>query len=54
MLSPWHLDDNPVRRRMLLVDRTDTEREYAYRLSPMGRLEQALDESRQQGGRWWT
>jgi phosphoglycolate phosphatase-like HAD superfamily hydrolase len=34
-------------RLMLLVDHTDAEREYAYRVSPMGRLEKALDEARE-------
>jgi phosphoglycolate phosphatase-like HAD superfamily hydrolase len=37
------------RRLMLLVDHTDAAREYAYRVSPMGRLEQALEEARQRG-----
>jgi hypothetical protein len=31
------------------VDHTDAAREYAYRLSPMGRLDKALDEARQCG-----
>jgi phosphoglycolate phosphatase-like HAD superfamily hydrolase len=37
------------RRLMLLVDHTDADREFAYRVSPMGRLEQALDEAQQRG-----
>ena len=36
---------------MLLVDHTDAEREFGYRVSPMGRLEHALDEAYQRG---WT
>jgi len=39
------------RRLMLLVDHTDAEREFEYRVSPMGRLELALDEADQRG---WT
>jgi hypothetical protein len=41
----------PGRRLMLLVDHTDAEREYAYRVHPtgMGRLETALVEARQRG-----
>ena len=41
----------PGRRLMLLVDHTDAEREFDYRVSPMGRLELALDEAHQRG---WT
>ncbi len=41
----------PGRRLMLLVDHTDPEREFAYRVSPMGRWEQALEEADQRG---WT
>jgi phosphoglycolate phosphatase-like HAD superfamily hydrolase len=41
----------PGRRLMLLVDHTDAEREFIYRVSPMGRLELALDEAHQRG---WT
>ena len=41
----------PGRRLMLLVDHTDAEREFLYRVSPMGRLELALDEAHQRG---WT
>ena len=41
----------PGRRLMLLVDHTDAEREFVYRVSPMGRLELALDEAHQRG---WT
>jgi phosphoglycolate phosphatase-like HAD superfamily hydrolase len=37
------------RRLMLLVDHTDADREFAYRVSPMGRLETALDEAQQRG-----
>jgi phosphoglycolate phosphatase-like HAD superfamily hydrolase len=37
----------PGRRLMLLVDHTDGEREFAYRVSPLGRLEQALVEAEQ-------
>ncbi len=37
------------RRLMLLVDHTDATREYAYRGSPMGHLEKALDEAHQRG-----
>jgi hypothetical protein len=32
-----------------LVDHTDEEREFNYRVSPMGRLEQALEEARRRG-----
>jgi len=39
------------RRLMLLVDHTDAEREFDYRVSPMGRLEVALQEAQQRG---WT
>ncbi len=39
------------RRLMLLVDHTDAEREFEYRVSPMGRLELALEEAEQRG---WT
>ena len=35
----------------LIVDHDDEEREYAYRVSPLGRLEVALAEARQRG---WT
>ena len=41
----------PGRRLMVLVDHTDDEREVAYRVSPMGRLEAALVEAQQRG---WT
>ena len=41
----------PGRRLMLLVDHTDAEREFLYRVSSMGRLELALDEAHQRG---WT
>ena len=41
----------PGRRLMLLVDHTDADREFDYRVSPMGRLEVALDEAHQRG---WT
>jgi haloacid dehalogenase-like hydrolase len=41
----------PGRRLMLLVDHTDAEREFLYRVSPIGRLELALDEAHQRG---WT
>ena len=41
----------PGCRLMLLVDHTDAEREFVYRVSPMGRLELALDEAHQRG---WT
>ena len=41
----------PGRSLMLLVDHTDAEREFEYRVSPMGRLELALDEAAQRG---WT
>ena len=41
----------PGRRLMLLVDHTDAEREFLYRVSAMGRLELALDEAHQRG---WT
>ena len=34
---------------MLLVDHTDEEREFSYRVSPLGRLELALDEAEQRG-----
>jgi hypothetical protein len=39
------------RRLLLLVDHTDAEREYAYRVDPtgLGRLETALAEARQRG-----
>jgi len=36
---------------MLLVDHTDSDREFSYRVSPMGRLEVGLVEARQHG---WT
>jgi hypothetical protein len=41
--------DGPGQRLLLLVDHTDDAREYAYRVSPWGRLEQALDEAQQRG-----
>ncbi len=41
----------PGRRLMVLVDHTDAEREFDYRISPMGRLEVALTEAHQ---RDWT
>ena len=41
----------PGRRLMMLVDHTDAEREFDYRVSPMGRLEVALSEAQQRG---WT
>ena len=41
----------PGRRLMALVDHTDAEREFDYRVSPMGRLEVALSEAHQRG---WT
>ncbi len=41
----------PGRRLMVIVDHTDAEREVAYRVSPMGRLEAALVEAQQRG---WT
>ena len=41
----------PGRRLMLLVDHTDPEREFEYRVSPMGRLELAAAEADQRG---WT
>ncbi len=41
----------PGRRLMLLVDHTDPEREFEYRVSPMGRLEKAAAEADQRG---WT
>lgn len=34
---------------MLLVDHTDEEREFGYRVSPLGHLELALEEARQRG-----
>jgi len=37
------------RRLMLLVDHTDAAREFNYRVSPMGRLDQALTEAGQRG-----
>jgi hypothetical protein len=39
----------PGQRLLLLVDHTDGEREYAYRVSPLGRLEHALAEAQQRG-----
>jgi hypothetical protein len=36
-------------QRLLLVDHTDAMREYAYRVSPLGRLEHALAEAQQRG-----
>ena len=41
----------PGRRLMVLVDHTDAEREFDYRVSPMGTLKLALDEADQRG---WT
>ena len=41
----------PGRRLMVLIDHTDAEREFDYRVSPMGRLEVALTEAHQRG---WT
>jgi hypothetical protein len=35
----------------LIIDHDDAEREYAYRVSPLGRLETALVEAEQRG---WT
>jgi hypothetical protein len=37
------------RRLMGLVDHTDADREFTYCVSPMGRLETALDEAQQRG-----
>ena len=34
---------------MLLIDHTDAEREFSYRVSPLGRLEQALEEATDHG-----
>ena len=39
----------PGRRLMVLVDHNDGEREFDYRISPMGRLEVALTEAHQHG-----
>ena len=39
----------PGRRLMLLVDHTDAEREFDYRVSPLGRLEVALTEANERG-----
>jgi hypothetical protein len=39
------------RRLAALVDHTDAEREFEYRVSPMGRLESALEEAQTQD---WT
>lgn len=36
---------------MLLVDHTDAEREFTYRISPLGRLDTALEEANQRGWR---
>ena len=41
----------PGRRLLLLVDHTDAVREFDYRVSPMGRLEAALEEAERRG---WT
>jgi hypothetical protein len=41
----------PGSRLMLLVDHTDAEREFRYRVSPMGRLDLVLDEAHRRG---WT
>jgi phosphoglycolate phosphatase-like HAD superfamily hydrolase len=41
----------PGRRLMVLVNHTDAEREFDYRVSPMGRLDVALTEANQRG---WT
>jgi haloacid dehalogenase-like hydrolase len=41
----------PGRRLLLLVDHTDAEREFEYRVSPMGRLELAAAEADRRG---WT
>ncbi len=41
----------PCRRLMVLVDHTDAEREFDYRVSPMSRLEVALTEAQKRG---WT
>ncbi len=35
----------------MLIDHTDAEREFEYRVSPMGRLELALAEAQERG---WT
>jgi hypothetical protein len=40
-----------TRRLMVLIDHTDAEREFDYRISPLGRLELALEEAEQRG---WT
>ena len=39
------------RRLAVLIDHTDAEREFEYRVSPMGRLELALAEAQERG---WT
>ena len=39
----------PGARLMLLVDHTDEEREFSYRVSPLGHLELALQEARERG-----
>ena len=41
----------PGRRLMVLVDHTDADREFDYRVSPMGSLKLALEEADQRG---WT
>ena len=41
----------PGRRLMVLVDHTDPDREFDYRVSPMGTLKLALEEADQRG---WT
>jgi phosphoglycolate phosphatase-like HAD superfamily hydrolase len=41
----------PGRRLMVLVDHTDADREFDYRVSPMGSLKLALEEANQRG---WT
>ncbi len=38
-------------RFALLIDHTDAKREWAYRISPLGKLDKALDEARAKG---WT
>ena len=47
----WTAAASGCRRLMVLVDHTDAEREFDYRISPMGRLEVALTEAHQRG---WT
>ena len=39
----------PAASLLLLVDHTDAEREFDYRISPLGRLELALEEANQRG-----